>query len=172
MTTIPDFQTLVCDRLYTIYGKIAGIQRREKYPPSFTIGLNDVPMLYTIVGNVLDPYPNRRAGSFTIRRTYVVRLVGEPLGQSQDTARGAGARGYAALVPFIAVVYGYFLNHPLLEVGEVGDADYEGPLQYMMQDVLITDTGVIDEQAPGGLSNYTVDFPLIIEMRSNLTGIR
>lgn len=175
--SVPDLQTPVIDRLFAIYGRLmpSGIQSRSRLEPANASGANDVPLVYTLVGGLQSPVPANRGGSVTTTRLYIARLLGSPLASAGDTERGEGNSGIAALVPFIAVFYSYFLTHPLLELGEVGDTDYLGPLSvegaFMTQDLQITDVGPGDVAGPGGLPHYALDFNLYITMRASVVGL-
>lgn len=168
---IPDIEGLVLDRLFLIYGQIEGINRRERVTPSYAIGLDDTPMVYTLVGPQENFLPDMGAGLTDVSELFVARLLGDPIGQTDDGVRGEGTRSEAALIPFIHRFRSYFLTHPELQVGEMEDADYEGPLIGLLNQVQMRHSGVVDRPGPGGISHYAVDFTIRINMMAVLTGL-
>lgn len=168
---VPDVEGLVIERLYLIYGKIEGINRRERVTPSYALGLDDTPMVYTLVGPQENFLPDTGAGLTDISELFVARLLGDPISQTDDGIRGEGTRSEAALIPFIHRFRKYFLTHPELQVGDVDDADYEGPLNGLLNQVQMRHSGVVDRPGPGGLPHYAVDFTLRVNMMAVLEGL-
>lgn len=172
MTTYtPDIEALVLDRLYLIYGQIEGIARRERVAPSYAIGLDDTPLIYTLCGPQENFVPTRGAGLTDIDQLFVMRLLGDPLANTDDDLPGEGTRAEAALVPFIHRFRSYLLTHPNLEVGEPDDTDYQGPLVGMLNQIQFRHSGVVDRPGPGGLPHYAVDFTVRINMMAVLEGL-
>lgn len=168
---LPDFETLVVDRLYLIYHQIEGFKRREKREPVTAFGWNDVPAVYTLIGPMTNAIPADTAGSYVVTRTYIVRVLGRPLATTNDVKRGAGAKALADLLPFFARLRNYFLWHPLLEVGSPEDAGYLEALAYLRNQIRFQDSGEGDVAGPGGIPHLAMDLTLTLDMGAAVDGL-
>lgn len=171
--TVQDLINPVFDRLHLIYGVFQAngwVRRAERTEPVAALGLKDHPLIYTILGPLEGYIPADRAGSVTASRIFGIRILWMPLAQANPTQRGEGNTGTTAMLEALPNIYGYFLTHPLLQLREPGHADYAGPLNYLLQDVQLQDSGEAVRPGPGGIDYMATDISLRVIMRAPLIG--
>lgn len=164
LITLPDFETLVIDRLYLCCQEISGLTV-FKLPPANALNLNQFPMCYALVGSMLQPVPvdTIGAGQVQVQRDYVVRLFGDPVGSTLDNSTTDGAQGLVNLLPYFNRLRQYFIGHPKLETTTLG------ALQYIAGQLLLMDAGFVIHPAPGGADHFAIDLTLTVAMRAQVS---
>jgi hypothetical protein len=160
LITLPDFETLVVDRLELCNQAIGGLTV-FKQPPVNALPPQVFPICYTLVGPMLTPIPIETigAGQITVIRDYVVRVFGDPVGSTLDNSPTAGAQGLVDLLPWFNRFRQYFIGHPKLETTTLG------ALNYMTGQLVLLDGGLSEKPAPGGADHFAIDITLTIAMR-------
>jgi len=161
--TIPDFEKLVTDRLFLILdSEIEGLKSVFKHPPVYSIGVTETPLAYVLVGAMLNPIPVDTAGSVTVKRTYVVRILGMPVPANSERPNKEGSKGLVDLLPFIARMRDYLTEHPRLQTSKLAG------LAYIYQQIEFTDSGLsVVQLGAGGIEHFAIDFTLTITMRAS-----
>jgi len=163
LITLPDFETLVIDRLFLCSQNISGLTV-FKQPSANALNANQFPMCYTLVGPMLASIPvdTVGAGQIQVIRDYVVRLFGDPVASTLDNSATTGAQGLVNLLPYFNALRQFFIGHPKLQTTTL-DA-----LQYMAGQLLLSDSGLVIHQAPGGGDHFAIDLTLTITMRAQV----
>jgi hypothetical protein len=158
--TIPDFETLVIERLVQCLNEIDGINMVFENPPLLPVGISDVPFAYPQVGQMVNSIPNQQfgAGRVVVTRSYPVKVYGPTGDGDKDGDRGVGSIGYRALRLLIAPIRNYFTTHPLLQTDAGNKVN---PLAGMHQDLAFTEGGIEYDQTEG---RYVLRFDLTITM--------
>lgn len=164
LITLPDFETLVIDRLYACCLEIVGLTV-FKLPPSFALNTNQFPACYALVGPMTNPIPIEQmgAGSITVVRDYVIRLIGDPMGSTIDNSATEGTSGLVNLLPYFNKLRSYFMGHPSLQTTTLDS------LRYIAEQILISDSGFVIHQGSGGADHFAIDLTLTITMRAQLS---
>ncbi len=164
LITLPDFETLVIDRLYLCCQEIPGLTV-FKLPPSIALEPGVFPICYPLVSTLTSPVPIETVGAGVITRTreYIVRIQGDPVASTQDNTVRGGAQGLINLLPYFNAGYQYFIGHPKLETATLDS------LRYMNGQLLIYDTGFTEQPAPGGTDHFTINFVLTITMKAQVS---
>jgi hypothetical protein len=164
LITLPDFETLVVDRLYLCCQEISGLTV-FKQPPVNALNLNQVPFSYAFVGPMQSPIPAETvgAGQIQVVRDYVIRLFGDPAENTLDNSPTAGAQGLVNLLPYFNMLRSFFIGHPKLETTTLG------ALRYMSGQLLLSDGGLTEHMAPGGARHFAIDLTLTLAMRAEVS---
>lgn len=164
LITLPDFETLIIDRLFLCCQEIPGLSV-FRLPPVIALTPEVFPICYPLVGPMTTAVPVESVGSGVITRTrdYVIRVLGDPVPETfEDSARG-GSTGLSNLLPYFNALYSYFVGHPKLQTTTL-DA-----LRYMNRQMLISDGGFAQGEAPGGTMHFTINLVLTITMKAQVT---
>lgn len=162
--TLPDFETLVIERLVVNLGEISGIRYVLENPPVGPVGVSDTPYAFPLVGAMVNSIPEqtRGAGRIVVTRNYPIIIEAQKGESDTDGSRGQGSKGYKALRELIAPVREYFLTHPLLQTDAGDNTD---PLQYMHGDLTFQEQGIEDR-----FGRYALRINLIVSMSAvNIT---
>lgn len=164
LIVLPDFETLVIDRLFLCCSEISGLKVFKQSPVN-ALNANQIPFCYAFVGPMLEPTPVQAvgAGQITSFQDYVIRVFGDPVGSTLDNSATDGAQGLVNLLPYFSLFRSYFVGHPKLETTT------EGALRYMSGQLLFTHGGVVEHPAPGGAMHFAIDFTLTIGMRAEVS---
>lgn len=164
LVTLPDFETLVLDRLALNCAEITGINQVFRLPPSFALPPEKFPICYPLVGAMADSIPMESSGSGRVQstRTYVLRLLGSPATNTLDNTTDQGAQAIIDLVPFFNRFRSYFMGHQKLETTTLGS------LQYMSGQLLYLDSGVVTRPAPGGVDHFAIEINLTLTMQAQV----
>jgi hypothetical protein len=156
--TLPDFETLVIERLVVCLGEISGINYVLENPPVGEVGLSSVPYAFPLVGAMVNTIPEqtRGAGRLVVTRNYPIIIEADKGERDQDGTRGEGSKGYRALRLLIAPIREYFLTHPLLQTDAGDNTD---PLSYMHGDLAFQEQGIEDR-----FGRYALRINLIVTM--------
>lgn len=172
MTTLAagsDPQDRILTRLAICHLEITGIQRTWKTPPSIKLMMTDLPCVYFLVGGLVDTIPAGQAGTVTITRSYIARLLVSTFGVADaDSEDGAIANQLA--LPFYARFANYYLTHPRLHTDGVHEDALE-ELVGLSSDIIFTDSGLIPRVGPGGSEFAAIDFTLQISMKMNVESL-
>jgi hypothetical protein len=161
LITLPDFETLVVERLYLCCQEISGLTV-FKLAPVNSLPPETFPICYPWVAPMTESIPieTNGAGSITVKRDYVVRIQGDPVPSTQDNSTRGGAQGLVNLLPYFNLVRQYFIGHPKLETTTLGS------LQYMSGQLTLYDGGFAEQPGPGGgTDHFTINIPLSITMK-------
>lgn len=165
MATIPDFETLILDRLEICNGEIkqAGDAKRVyRLPPVFALDVGECPALAVRPGRMRNRLPANSQRQAEVKRDYVVEVIALPLGNTQDTgSKGADALAAASLL--FAKLRNYYMNHRRLETDGTTQAKLAG-LQYMNYDIEFDDGGFVVAKAPGGAEHIGIEFAITTSM--------
>ena len=169
LITLPDFETLVIDRLYACCSEINELTSAKmsvfKMSPSFALNPSQFPACFSFVGAMTTPTPIEQIGSGvnTRVRDYVIRILGDPYGSTIDNNATEGAQGPINLLPYFNAMYSYFLGHPSLQTTALDS------LRYIAEQILMSDSGFVIRPAPGGADHFAIDFTLTITMRAQIS---
>lgn len=166
MSTIPDFETLVIQRLVVCLGEITGIRFVSENPPTLDAGISDVPYAFPLVGQMINAIPTQQygAGRVVVTRIFTVKVLGVTGDKDKDGARGIGSAGYKALRLLIAPIRQYWADHPRLQTDEGSKLN---ELVNMHQDLLFQEGGIEYDANEG---RYVLRFNLTITMSAvNIT---
>lgn len=165
--TLPDFETLVIERLVVCLGEIPGIRFVSENPPTLKAGISDTPYAFPLVGAMLSSIPQQAdgAGRVVVTRIYTVKVFGVPTNDDKDGARGMGSLGYKALRLLMAPIRQYWTDHPFLETTT---GDKSTGLRYMKEPLTYQEAGIEDDQAEG---RYVLRFNLTISMSDRITTV-
>lgn len=169
MTTIPDFERLVLDRLEICNGEIkqAGdAQRVYRLPPTFALDVGECPAITAWPGTMLKPIPSTAQHQVEVQRNYAVDVIALPLPSTTDTAsKGADALTKASLL--FAKLRNYYMNHRRLETDGTTQAQVPA-LQWMIYDLLFIEGGLAQIRPPGGVEHVGFICTLTITMMAAL----
>jgi hypothetical protein len=162
LITLPDFETMVLDRLALNCAEIPGV-KVFRLPPAYA--LEEFPACYTLVGAMQTPLPIETMGSgrVGVQRLYVIRVLGSPATNTIDNVDGAGTQALIDLVPYFALFRNYFVGHPMLETTTLGS------LQYMIGQLSYSDLGIVERPAPGGVMHFAIEISLVITMQTQVS---
>jgi len=164
MSDLPDFETLVIERLTINLSEIVGIKTVFENPPSMKAGVSDAPFAFPLVGGMVNSIPQQTTGSgrLVVTRNYPVSVFGIKLEQDADGERGEGAKGYKALRLLIAPVREYFMTHASLETDAGDKLD---KLQYIQQQITLQEQGIaLDDKE----NRYVLQFTLTVSMGATI----
>lgn len=156
--TIPDFETLVIERLVICLGEITGINAVFENPPTLDAGISSVPYAFPLVGAMVGSVPATTAGRVIVTRTYTVKVLGSSVDKDKDGAAGIGSTGYRALRLLIAPIRDYFMKNASLETNAGRNIN---KLRYIQQQIAYQEGG-IDLDANEG--RYVLRFNLTVTM--------
>jgi hypothetical protein len=161
---LPDFETMVLDRLYLCCQEITGLNKVFRLPPANALNAESFPICYPLVGAVTEPFPisSDGAGRFKVARSYVLRVLGSPATNTVDNSATAGTQALIDLVPFFNRFRSYFMGHPSLETTTLG------ALQYMSDQLLYSDLGIVNRPAPGDIQHFAIEITLVITMQAQV----
>lgn len=164
LITLPDFETLVVDRLALCCAEISGV-KVFKQPPVNALPPEAFPICYTLVGPMLEPIPLEAVGAGRVAtiQDYVIRLLGDPVGNTLDNSATDGAQGLVNLLPYFNRFRQYFIGHPALQTTTLDS------LRYMSGQLLFTHSGLIERPGPGGADHFAIDFTLTIAMSAQVS---
>lgn len=166
LITLPDFETLILDRLKLCCDEIMGSTTRAfRLPPANALPPSAFPVCYALPGPMVDPVPMETigAGSITVTRQYVIRLLGSPIANSMDASAQAGNQGFIDLTPYMNAFRQYFMGHPKLQTTTL-DA-----LRYMHGQLSYIENGITQAPAPGGVDHFALEPTLTITMRAQIS---
>jgi hypothetical protein len=170
--SFPELTDLVLNRLKISCREVTGIKQTFRLPPTLPVSQDDLPCAYTIPRGMTAPIPVNTAGSATVSRLYVVRVLVSPLTNGMD-ASNEGSQALADVVPYMDRFMAYFLEHPRLDTD--GGIAVDGAvteslraLSWLDEDVLYQDSGPV-ERPLGGVVYAALDISLTITMRGRLT---
>jgi len=161
MVAVPDFDTLVLDRLYLCNQEIATASQGEpvyRLPP---VNMQLVlPLFYTTLGGMLTPVQSGYWGEVQFARNYIIMALLWPFGAAVDDGNeGADIMTLGASYP--NKFMDYYLNHPLLTTAALG------PLAYV-DEFSIQDSGFIPKISIGGSNYEAIAITLAVRMRAEI----
>lgn len=156
--TIPDFETVVIERLVVCLREITGINFVSENPPTLDAGISDVPYAFPLVGPMVSAVPATTAGRVIITRIYTVKVLGKSLDQDKDGARGEGSIGYEALRLLMAPIRDYFMKNASLETNAGRNLN---KLRYIQSQITYQEAGIEADAAEG---RYVLRFNLTVSM--------
>ena len=123
MTTIPEFEELITQRLAICHAEITGIKKAFELPPVLPKDISELPIVYVLLGAMLQPVPNTTigAGRVNIGRRFVARLLLAPVDSAEDDGL-VGANAVRLGRDFMSLFRTYYVMHPRLHTDGVNVA--------------------------------------------------
>lgn len=160
---LPDFESLTLDRLALCNAEITGLHKVFRQPPGNELPAEAYPCCYVLIGQMPIQIPSQMAGSYTVTRNYIVRVLGSTAEGTLDNSATAGAQGLVDITPFFSRFRNYYLGHPQLQTTTLDS------LQYVFSQLLYSDgEGLVTRPAPGGTNHFAIDITLTITHRAQL----
>lgn len=161
--TIPDFETLVIERLVVCLREITQIAFVSENPTLMDAGISDVPYAFPLVGAMVSPVPATAAGHIVIDRIFTIKVFGVTGDKDKDGARGAGSSGYKQLRMLMAPLRTYFMEHASLETNAGNKVN---KLQYIQRQIAYQEGGI---EFDGNEGRYVLRFNLTVSMGAKVT---
>lgn len=163
--TLPDFETLVIERLVICLGEISAINTVFVNPPIAPVGVSDAPYAFPLVGAMVNSIPVQAtgAGRVVVTRNYPITVASSSMTKDTDGTRPNGSKGYEALRLLVAPIREYFLTHASLETDAGGGMN---KLQYIQGQIIYQEQGIVQDRDEG---RYALQITLTVSMGATLT---